>query len=208
MGNGSPRFLRKVVLGGVAALAFTPSAFADNPIGPPRVTTTPVNVSVPSVPATDVSKVAPVQPTLLAQHAIAGFTASAPSHATAPVTPARSPTGRPRRNALLPSSPQTRGVHSRHVAVPTSSRELTATRTSPIANRKQSTPRLPQLPPPRHNGIPAGGGPTTSGVVLLLLFALAAELALLAAPRLGRRLSLHVLPPRPFAYLLELERPD
>src|SRR5437588_11404926 len=93
MGIGSPRLLRKVGLGGAVALAFAPSAHADNPIGPLPVSAptpakvpvpsvpTPAKVSVPSVPVPTVSRVAPVQPVLPAQHANAGLTA--PARATA-----------------------------------------------------------------------------------------------------------------------------
>jgi hypothetical protein len=71
-------------------------------------------------------------------------------------------------------------------------------------------PRLPQSPPPAPFGSELGslaGTPGSTGLGLLLLV-LAAELAVLSAPGLGRRLKLLLAAPRPYPYLLELERPD
>jgi hypothetical protein len=52
------------------------------------------------------------------------------------------------------------------------------------------------------------GGATSSAGIALLLFALAAEAAALAAPGLGRRIGAVLAAPRPYPYLLRLERPD
>jgi hypothetical protein len=53
----------------------------------------------------------------------------------------------------------------------------------------------------------AGTGGTAIGFALLL-FALAAELAVLGLPRLGRRVLPLFPAARPYPYLLQLERPD
>jgi hypothetical protein len=71
-------------------------------------------------------------------------------------------------------------------------------------------PRLPDLPAPA----PSGFGLANSGAagaaagLALLLFGLAARFALLRPPPLGRRISLLLAAPRPYTYLLQLERPD
>jgi hypothetical protein len=69
-------------------------------------------------------------------------------------------------------------------------------------------PELPQIPSPLPAAFSGGAaGGATAGLMVLLL-ALAAELAILATPGIGRKVSLLLAAPRPHPYLLRLERPD
>jgi hypothetical protein len=85
----------------------------------------------------------------------------------------------------------------------------------PPASRADSpvpgpAPRVPEIPSPAPSGLGfAGPSSAAAGAgIALLLLALAAWLALLRAPGLGRRVSLLLAAPRPYPYLLQLERPD
>jgi hypothetical protein len=66
---------------------------------------------------------------------------------------------------------------------------------------------LPQPPAPLPLTSGAGGGASPGGIALLL-FALAAEGLILAVPGFLRRIAGVLGAPRPFPYLLRLERPD
>jgi hypothetical protein len=69
-------------------------------------------------------------------------------------------------------------------------------------------PPLPLPPAPFPLGGGAGDGAPPAGTVLVLLFALAAEAAALIPPSLRRRIVMALAAPRPYPYLLRLERPD
>jgi hypothetical protein len=83
----------------------------------------------------------------------------------------------------------------------------------PPASRADSpvpgpAPRVPEIPSPAPSGLGFAGPSSAGAGIALLLLALAAWLALLRAPGLGRRVSLLLAAPRPYPYLLQLERPD
>jgi hypothetical protein len=217
MGTAFPRVLPRLSLRMavtvVVALGFAPSAFAGVQIGapvpvavptvtvPPAVTEAVTATSVPAVPATPT--LPPGRIGLTAPTSPAAVGTSTPT-----VRPPRGPARRLPRGRLPRSSPKARGTRGPRVTLLASSRELTASRPPTIANRNMSTARPPQLPLPGPSDFSLPGGTALSAAFALLLFALAGELGLLVVPGLGRRLSLAELPPRPFAYLLELERPD
>jgi hypothetical protein len=100
----------------------------------------------------------------------------------------------------------TRGAPSPRTADTTPFRRLTTARTSLSAGpapRKETW--LPPLPASLFAGALGGGA---SGGVALLLFALATVLAVTGVPGMCRRLALPLCAPRPYPYLLVLERPD
>jgi hypothetical protein len=76
------------------------------------------------------------------------------------------------------------------------------------ARPRPQAPSPPRWPSPFSLGLSGtGSGPAGVGLGLLLL-ALAAELGVLGAPGLGRRVSLLLAAPRSSPFLLRLERPD
>jgi len=219
--------VRRAAVTFIVALGFAPSAFADNPIaslsadaGSPSAT---VSVAVAPTPSVDVKAAvtapSPSQPPALAPAAPAVQAALGTTRTTIGVTaPTSASITRGRQSALahaasaresqtnlLSSSPR-RGAYTSRTAAATLFRQLTTVRTSPTAGPAPRAPRLPQLPAPV--GFTAAGSTASSAGFALLLLALAMELAVLAMPRLGRRLALLASAPRPYAYLLELERPD
>jgi hypothetical protein len=234
MGNGSPRllsrFVRRTVLVGLAALYFAPSAFADDAIVAVSVYAGPVDVSVsveaPSAPAPTEAPVAPVTAvasSLPATDAAVQATVDARSPvipvavATAPAravsaAPAQTP---PSRKRLL-SNKKPAGQRAAALGPAGSSRIGASVRGPfpkvPRASSlvREPAPRAPQpqIPAPSGVGLEDSNGAGTPPGAGLLLFALAAGLALLRAPRLGPRISLQLSTPRPHAHLLQLERPD
>ena len=234
MGIGSPRLLGKLVrrtaVTFIVALGFAPSAFADNPIASLSAnagsTSATVSVAVAPTPSVDVKAaltapspsqlpaLAPAAPSAPAVHAALGTTrttigVTAPTSAS--ITRGRqfalahAASARESQTNLLSSS-RRRGASTSRTAAATLFRQLTTVRTSPTAGPAPRAPRLPQLPAPV--GFTAAGSTASSAAVALLLLALGMELAVLAMPRLGRRLALLASAPRPYAYLLDLERPD
>jgi hypothetical protein len=233
MGIGSPRLLRQTGVIVLAALAFAPAAFADDisvpvsaDVGAVSATITAAVPAVavpaadaPALPATPVAK-ARVKP-----HPQVQVTADTSPRArlttrigavdrpvadrTGTRTASQAPQARripPRTDSKLVRRP------SSHLLAPTTSfspREApaiaAAAQSAPDA-ASASAPPAPQLPLPLTFGL--GGSSGTVALALgLLLLALAAELLLLGAPGLGRRLALLVAAPRPYPYLLRLERP-
>ena len=100
----------------------------------------------------------------------------------------------------------TRGAPSSRTADTTPFRRLTTVQTSPSAGpAPRNDPSFPRLPASLFTSAPGAGG---SVAPVLLLFALATVLAGIRAPGLRRRLALALRAPRPYPYLLVLERPD
>jgi hypothetical protein len=237
VGNGSPRLLRQLVrrtaLVALASLGFAPAAFADDgivtvsvsagpisasvsvaePAGPapapaPPVNTpvTPVATPLPSVPQTvqataDARAAEPrIQVTITRPtHAIAAPTATTRHLSAKGFSPSQKPASR--------STASLRRADSSRIGAPVRGpSRMAAQAVSPVLG---SAPRIPDLPAPA----PFGFGLMSSGATavvtsLALLLALAAGFALLRAPPLGRRVSLLLAAPRPYVYLLQLERPD
>ena len=235
MGNGSPRllsrFVRRTVLAALAALYFTPSAFADDAVvavsvnaGPIaasvaiEVPTAPVPADVPAAPVTPVasplpSPNPPVQATLDAKTSTASVAVATtrPVPASAATTPADrtprkllSPNKRPahRRAAALGAADSSRIGASVRGPFPKAARAG-----SPV---REPAHRVPQAPAPAPSGLGLAGsnGTGSAAAVGFLLLALAAAFAVARAPTLGRRVSLLLTAPRPHAHLLQLERPD
>jgi len=234
MGNGSPRLLKQLVrrtaVVALASLVFAPSAFADDGVvtvsadlgavsatvavpveqaqsAPPRAT-----VAAPS-PASSVAVPVAPQPVKTPAAADPGLRPSTPAQMADSMPEASSgmsSTSSSRRVANLrrselaqrerPSLPQ------RPVSIP---RLMPAAASRGASRAAASSPPVPRFPIPSPSTFGLGGTSTAAPVgVSLLLLVLAAELAVLGSPGLGRRLRLPALSPRSHPYLFRLERPD
>jgi hypothetical protein len=235
VGNGSPRLLRQLVrctaFLALASLGFAPAAFADDGIVTVSVSAGPISASAsvaePAVPApapaanTPVTPVATPLPSVpqtvqatadaAAAETHVQVTISRPMHAIpAPTATTRHLSAKgfsPNQKPASRSTASLRRVDSSRIGAPVRGpSRMAAQAVSPVLG---SVPRIPDLPVPA----PFGFGLMSSGVTaaatgLALLLALAAGFALLRAPLLGRRFSLLLAAPRPYVYLLRLERPD
>ncbi len=262
MGIGSPRLLRQLVrrtaVGVLAALAFAPSAFADDGVLAPSATVGPVTVSTsvggvsepvavnasvrPASPspalATPVAK-PPAQPNRAVSAGGATVTVSSAGTPSIQATVGTGLAPQPQRSKSPLISPQSRmprreatdvakrfdgrrnlsrvassNERGRAPALPRSpwtqapgTGSLSAQRASTPAPLALETPRFPAPKSPTPGFGVAGAGASGIGAALLL-FALAAALAALGIPGLGRRISPLLAAPRPHPYLLQLERPD
>jgi hypothetical protein len=240
MGIGSPRLLKRLVLGTAAAtfagLVFAPSAVADDiGIGSALATvggTVQGTAAVPQSP-TQTPAVAPAAPTVATPVAertarpVAQVQATADRPGVGPSsgsTPSVRTQSRSSPSARRPASPHHPNKSSRQLGgalvsprTSPSPGQAPVDRTADSLSRPRSTPApaapphepSPPLPPsPFSLGLSGtGSGPAGVGLGLLLL-ALAAELGVLGAPGLGRRVSLLVAAPRSYPFLLRLERPD
>jgi hypothetical protein len=222
MGIGSPRllgqFVRRTAAVALVALALAPSAFADDGSG---VGIAAIAGPVAAVVAVDAAPAPTVQVT-------ASVTAPAPvSAASVPVavrvsaegaspsvrvsTPFVDAPRAPQRSTVAtPRRPLTVHAPAKTATAPADRR---STRVASLGNGRLpgvSAPevQLPPLPLPAPSGFAAAAaGAPTGGTLTLLLLVLAAALVL-AVPRLARKVSLRLAAPRPFPYLLRLERPD
>jgi hypothetical protein len=262
VGIGSPRLLRQLVrrtaVGVLAALAFAPSAFADDGVLGSSATVGPVTVSTSvggaSEPATVNASVSPdssspavatpvAKPHVQrAQSASVGGVAVIVSSAGTPSIQAAVDTGlapqlqRSRSPLISPQSRMSRREATnvakrldgrRNLSRVASSNErgrapalsrspwiqtpgtgsLSAQTASTPAPLWYETPRFPAPEPPTpSSGVAGTAGSGIGGA--LLLFALAAGLAAMGIPGLGRLISPPLAAPRPHPYLLQLERPD
>ena len=214
MGIRSPRLLerlaRRIVAACVLALGFAPSAFAGTgPLPPLASDSVSAPVSAPQLPA------------LPAGAKLATITASlsTPPHLTVPaVTSSSSPSPKPtpgpapviaaRKKHVHVLSSHTRGAPAQGKIHATPFRQLTTLPASTTARPKPRTSRARLLPLQTPSGIAGTTSSLSASAITLLVFVLAAALAALAAPRLGRRVQLFVRAPRPYLCLLALERPD
>jgi hypothetical protein len=111
-----------------------------------------------------------------------------------------------RKPASRGSSPPRLADSSRIGAPVRGPSRMAARAVSPVQG---PAPRVPDLPVPAPFGFGLmSSGATGAATGFALLLALAAGFALLRAPPLGRRVSLLLAAPRPYVYLLQLERPD
>lgn len=217
MGNGSPQLrsqlaLRTAVLA-LASLVFAPPAFAEGGaigVPSPDVGAVIANVAIPPAPATPVAT-PPGTPLLQPQATTAATTTRVARRMLvrpqAPRLLHRAPTARtkfPQRLSSAPSLP--RVISSPREASSHGSAEPMV----PPGSNPTPAPPAPRLPLPLPFAIGLGGMSWASAAhgSGLLLLALAAALALGGLPRLGRRVSLLIAAPRPYPYLLPLERPD
>jgi hypothetical protein len=112
---------------------------------------------------------------------------------------------------LLRTTPQSAagGIAAAARVATVSAPDVHPTRLARSGGRPVGTGRAPLPLPPAPLPIMGGaGGGTSSGGIPLLLFALAAGALILAVPRFRRRIAGALGAPRPYPYLLRLERPD
>jgi hypothetical protein len=229
------QFIKRTALVALASLGLAPSAFADDGIVAVSVATEPVAASVtvappslaaptaaPSTPAS--TTVTPVATPLSSAHPAVQATVDAggaeprvhvASALSAPAAHGAVTTRHASPKDLSPSQKPAsrhsfllRGADSSRIGAPVRGPFPEASRADSPA--PGPAPRIPQTPAPAPFGFGLAG---SSGAALaaglgLLLFALAAGFALPRAPPLGRRVSLLLAAPRPYAFLLQLERPD
>jgi hypothetical protein len=234
MGNGSPRLLeqlvRRTAVVALASLVFAPNAFADDAVvtvtadvGAVQAGVTvaaPDTQSAPATPAAPAPAVPAAPPAVEAASPLARVQAAAPDVGAATFAPTSNPVSEVsagmssaasrariakfRRSQLAervrPSLPQRLGSIPR---LPSAAASRGATR---AAASSPPVPRFP-IPSPSTFGFDGTSAAAPVGVGLLLLL-LAAELAVLGTPGLGRRLGLGALSPRSHPHLFRLERPD
>jgi membrane-associated protease RseP (regulator of RpoE activity) len=172
------------------------------PVTTPRI---PVEKAVPTALATTVAKAASVDRPPAAglptpqqrQPARAADRRPAASSSAHPATTPQSAAGGVAAAARVATvlEPNVRSIHLTHPAQPGA---------RPVGAGREPLPQ-PPAPLPLTGG--AGGAASTGGIALLL-FALAAEGAILAVPGFRRRIAGLFAVPRPYPYLLRLERPD
>jgi hypothetical protein len=219
-------------------LVFAPSAFADDiGIGSalatvggtvqgaaplPQSATQAPATALPAAPSVATPVVARTAAPVAPLQATAETTGVATTSAAAPSARTQS---RPSPSVRRPARPHHRGKASQQLggASPSprtslSPGEALVARIADFPSRPRSTsapaPPRPQAPSPPRWPSPfslglggTGSGPAGVGLGLLLL-ALAAELGVLGAPGLGRKVSLLLATPRSYPFLLRLERPD
>ena len=214
MGIRSPRLLkmlaRRIAVALVVALAFVPSAFAGTGPLPPLPLDSlaaPVDTSqLPSLPAAvevPTPTVAAPQPLHVTIPAGPNSSSSAPK---LPEAPASVIAARQKQVHVLSSN--TRDAPAQRETHATPVRQLTTPPASTTAGRAPRTLKASLLPLPTPWGIAGASSGVSPSAIAFVLLVLAAALAALAAPGLGRRVHLFVRAPRPHCCLLAIERPD
>ena len=214
MGIRSPRLLktlsRTIAVAFVVALGFAPSAFAGNGPLPPLAldsVSAPVGTSqLPSLPAdVTVSIPAVAAPQPLHMSVPSGANSSSSSRKPT-ATPASVIAVRQKHVHVLSSN--TRDAPAQRETHATPVRQLTTPPASTTAGRAPRTLKASLLPLPTPWGIAGASSGVSPSAIAFVLLVLAAALAALAAPGLGRRVNLFVRAPRPYRCLLAIERPD
>jgi hypothetical protein len=221
---GLPSTAGAVVPEPVTASVSVPSAADVAAVVPTPATTAPAAVAAPSKPA-----IAVPTPQIPVEKAVSTVLATPVAKASSldrqPVAGHPTPQPeRPRRAAgsrkpTLPSRHPTTTPQSAAGGIAAAARVATVfgpdaraihpTRLVEPGVRPDGTGRAPLPQPPAPLPITSGaGGGASSGGIALLLFALAAEGAILAVPSLRRRIVGALGALRPYPYLLRLERPD
>jgi hypothetical protein len=207
MGIRSPRLLERfalrITVAFVALLGCAPSALAGNgvlppvsaPLSTPTLPPLPATVNVATPPVT-----APLQVTLPT-----GAGSSSPSPKST-ATPASVIAARQVHDHVLSSNE--RGAPAQRETHATPLPQLTTLRASTTAGSAPRTSRAFLLPLQTRSGIAGTSSGGSPSALPFVLFVLAAALAAIAVPGLGRRLQLFIRAPRPYRCLLELERPD
>jgi hypothetical protein len=207
MGIRSPRLLERfslrIAVAFVALLGCEPSALAGNSVLPP----VPAPVSAPTLPP------------LPASVDVATPTVTAPLHVTVPTVVNSSPTSRKptaapasviaaRRMHVHVLSSHERGAPAQRETHATPLRQLRTLRAATTAGSAPRTSHAVILPLRTPLGIVGTSNGVSPSALPFVLFVLAAALAAIALPGLGRRLQLFIRAPRPYRCLLALERPD
>ena len=198
-----------------------PAAAVQAPPAPATPATSTVPDAVVAASAAVVATVAPHEPQAPKTPVHVAPTAPASPSVVARTSRSLLEASAPARHSVHrgePQSPRSRG----HKPLPQGAGRTVGADAFPSAARR-SAPRPalastrdaspmprpePEQPLPRPFGLGGATSSTAGTAIGMLLFALAGALGFLKVPQLGRVLTPRVASPRPYHYLLRLERPD